>query len=67
MDENQRALFYYVVSEKKPDEAVDNIWNGVRYDDSQFLVVVRLYIEGGQLQTEVTCYPYDGTRILTRA
>ncbi len=67
VDENQRALFYYVVSEKKPDEAVDNIWNGVRYDDSQFLVVVRLYIEGGQLQTEVTCYPYDGTRILTRA
>lgn len=54
------AYFYYVISEELPEESENNIWNGVVYDDSKFLVVVKLFLDGSQLRTQATYYPYDG-------
>ena len=58
-----RASFYYVVKEEIPEEAEDNIWNGVRYDASQFLVQVKLYVDGDRLKTQIICSPYDGNGV----
>ena len=65
-DENQCVYFDYVVTENLPAGAENSIWNGVRYDDSRFLIRVKLFVEGGQLQIEKTAYPYDGTGTDTR-
>ena len=63
MDTDHRATFYYVVREELPEGSEDNFWHGVRYDASQFLVVVRLSLDGDQLKAESTYYPYDGNGI----
>lgn len=60
VDENGCASFWYVVGEEIPEGAENNIWNGVRYDDSRFLVRVKLFIEGNELGTEINCYTYNG-------
>ena len=60
-DENGSAYFYYVVREELPIGAVDNIVNGVRYDQSQFLVQVKLSVNGDQLMVERKYYPYNGS------
>ena len=61
VDGNDHAYFYYVVTEDLPEGAEDRIWNSVRYDEAQFLAVVELYIDGGELKTKTTYYQYSGT------
>lgn len=53
------AYFYYVVKENLPEGAEDNFWNGVVYDQSEFLVVVKLFVDGEHMRTEVSARPYD--------
>ncbi len=60
VDENRCAHFCYVVREEFPEGVEGDVWNGVRYDRSQFLVQVKLYVDGNQLKTETRCDPYDG-------
>ena len=63
VDEDGCACFYYVIQEKLPDDAEDYFWNGVIYDDARYLVLIRLFVDGDQLKTERTMYPYDGSGI----
>ena len=58
-DENECAYFYYVVREEIPQEAEGNFWNGVLYDQSQFLVRIRLYMDGEELKLKKGYFPYD--------
>ena len=58
-DEDGSALFYYVIEEEIPERAENSIWNSVRYDNSRFLVVIRLFIDGNQMRTETLYYHYD--------
>ncbi len=60
-DANDTAYFYYVTQEEIPTEAEGNLLNGVRYDISKFLVVVRLYMDGDELKAQTSYYPYDGS------
>ena len=59
------TTFCYVVREELPEGAENRLWNGVRYDESQFLVLVRLYIDGSQLKTELSYSQYDGPSAAT--
>ena len=63
IDENQRAEFYYVIKEELPEGATDYTWKGVTYDSSQFLVLVKLYVDGDGLKTQISAYSYDGNGI----
>ena len=59
------TTFCYVVREELPEGAENRLWNGVGYDESQFLVKVRLYIDGSQLKTELSYSQYDGPSAAT--
>lgn len=63
IDENQRAKFYYVIKEELPEGAADYTWKGVTYDRAQFLVLVKLYVDGDGLKTQISAYSYDGNGI----
>ncbi len=53
VDDAGRACFRYVVTEELPEGAQGNQMNGIIYDDSRYLVTVRLYLEGDQLKTDI--------------
>ena len=59
IDESQRAEFYYILKEELPEGAEGYVWKGVTYDRSQFLVLVKLYVDDYGLKTEISGYPYD--------
>lgn len=61
VDDSDHAYFYYIVTEDLPEGAEDRIWNSVRYDESKFLAVVELFVDGGKLKTKTKYYHYDGT------
>ncbi len=61
VDANRRACFYYVVEEELPEGAVDHFWNGVWYDQTRYLAVVRLFADGNQLRTQTEYYRYNGS------
>ena len=58
VDGEGRACLYYVVREVIPEGAEDNVWKNIRFDDSRFLVLVRLSVEGDRLATDTVFYPY---------
>ena len=60
IDEDGCARFQYIVREELPQDAVDHFLNGVKYDENQFLVDVKLFIEGGQPMTETHFSVYEG-------
>ena len=60
LEEDGCVYLYYIVREELPEGAVDAVLNGVTYDESRFLVEVKLYLEGRQLKTETRSFPYVG-------
>ena len=48
-----------VVEEVLPEGAEDHLLNGVKYDESKFLVEVSLSLDEGQLKTETVYRPYN--------
>ncbi len=62
-DEDGCAYLYYVVREEVPEEAVGRVLDGVTYDDAQFLVVVKLFVDENGLNAETAFYPYDGNTV----
>lgn len=59
-EEDGFATFYYVVREELPPEAVDSSWHGVTYDESGYLVEVKLFLDGGRLMTQTNLSQYVG-------
>ena len=64
VDADQRASFRYVVREVLPEGAGEGqVHNGVKYDENQYLVTVRLSVDGDQMVAETDIQLYDGNGV----
>ena len=59
------AYFYYVVQETIPEDAVNGVKDAVIYDQSKYLIIVRLWMEEDEPNAEWKAYPYDGNGVPT--
>lgn len=60
-DQDHNALFYYLVEESIPDEAINGVANSISYSTAKFLVVVRLSYQDGKLSAAQTAYLFEGS------